>query len=96
VLALGGVAVVSVTHPHFELHYYASSAYFDIDAVRAAWRGFGRFVEVPSYRRALGETLGPITDVVVGAPNLMHATRTRSLGRASFVCTQQVSKEGSR
>jgi SAM-dependent methyltransferase len=62
-LVPGGVAVVSVTHPFFDLQYFGSSAYFDTELVRAEWRGFGRPVEVPSYRRPLGETLGAFTDV---------------------------------
>lgn len=63
VLVPGGVAVVSVTHPFFDLQYYGSSAYFETELVRAEWRGFGRPVEVPSYRRSLGESLGAFTDV---------------------------------
>lgn len=63
VLVPDGEVVVSVTHPMFDVQYYRSSAYFDTEAVRTEWRGFGRTVNMPSYRRSLGETLGSFTDV---------------------------------
>ncbi len=62
VLVPGGVAVVSVTHPMFDVTYYGSSAYFETELVRGTWSGFGRRVEVPSFRRSLSETLGAFTD----------------------------------
>lgn len=63
VLTPGGIVVASVTHPFFDLQYYASTAYFETELVRAEWRGFGGRVQMPSYRRSLGETLGAFTDV---------------------------------
>lgn len=63
VLVPGGVVVASVTHPFFDLQYFKSSAYFTTELVRAEWRGFGGRVDVPSYRRSLGEMLSAFTDV---------------------------------
>lgn len=63
VLVPDGVVIASVTHPFFDLQYFGSKAYFDIELVRGEWRGFGHPVEVPSYRRSLGEALGAFTDV---------------------------------
>lgn len=62
VLATGGHLVVSVTHPFFDFTYFESESYFETERVGAEWRGFGRRVHMPSYRRSLGETLNPFGD----------------------------------
>ena len=62
VLKKGGEVVISIEHPFFEYTYFKSKKYFEIEAVRAIWRGFGGKVRVPSYRRPLMECIQPFTD----------------------------------
>lgn len=57
-----GVLVISIEHPFFEFNYFKSEKYFDIEHVQAIWRGFGKPIEVHSFRRSLGDCLLPLTD----------------------------------
>lgn len=61
VLKPGGILVLSVEHPFFEYQYFNSNKYFEIEAVKATWSGFGKDVEVHSFRRSLQECLQPLT-----------------------------------
>ncbi|NUO00835.1 MAG: class I SAM-dependent methyltransferase [Saprospiraceae bacterium] len=62
VLKPKGILVISIEHPFFEYNYFNSKRYFDIEHVKGIWKGFGKPVEVNSFRRPLGECLAPITD----------------------------------
>lgn len=62
VLKTDGIVVVSIEHPFFEYGYFKSKKYFDVEAVKATWSGFGKRVEVNSFRRPLQECLRPFTD----------------------------------
>jgi ubiquinone/menaquinone biosynthesis C-methylase UbiE len=57
-----GILVVSIQHPFSEFNFYKSKKYFIVEAVKCVWKGFGRPVEVNSYRRSLGESLSPFTE----------------------------------
>lgn len=61
VLKRKGSLVISIEHPFFEYLYFKSDAYFDVEAVNATWSGFGKPVQVHSYRRSLHECIQPIT-----------------------------------
>lgn len=63
VLKLGGALVFSIEHPVMKyFDHRAHSHYFKVEQVSYTWRGFGPPVEVPSYRRSLGETINPLIE----------------------------------
>lgn len=62
VLKPGGQLVISIEHPFFEYNYFKSEAYFEVEAVKCTWKGFGVPVEVNSFRRPLQECINPITE----------------------------------
>lgn len=62
VLKPGGTLVLSIEHPFFEYNYFKSINYFQVEHVKCTWGGFGKPVEVNSFRRPLGECLTPLTD----------------------------------
>ena len=53
---------MSIEHPFFEFNYFKSTKYFDIEPVKCTWRGFGKPIEINSYRRPLNECITPLTD----------------------------------
>jgi hypothetical protein len=57
-----GSLVISIEHPFFEHLYFKSKKYFEVEAVKATWSGFGKRIKMPSYRRPLVECIQPITD----------------------------------
>jgi ubiquinone/menaquinone biosynthesis C-methylase UbiE len=61
VLKAGGCLVFSMEHPHpkFEDHRETSN-YFNVELVEFTWRGFGKPVSVPSYRRPLSRVINPL------------------------------------
>lgn len=61
VLKPNGSLVLSIEHPFFEYLYFKSERYFDIEAVNATWSGFGKPVQVHSYRRSLNDCIQPLT-----------------------------------
>jgi ubiquinone/menaquinone biosynthesis C-methylase UbiE len=62
VLKPGGVFVYSVEHPFFEYTYVKSKRYFDVEPIMITWRGFGKAVDVHSFRRSLQECITPVTE----------------------------------
>lgn len=62
VLKPNGTVVISIEHPFFEYEYFKSKMYFEVEHVKATWGGFGKKVEVNSYRRSLNECISPFTD----------------------------------
>lgn len=62
ILKPGGAFLFSCGHPAFDAEYYDTHAYFSVEAVECLWRGFGKEVLMPSYRRPLEEVLMPAID----------------------------------
>lgn len=62
VLKPNGILVISIEHPFFEYNYFKSNKYFDIEAVKCTWSGFGKPIEMNSYRRPLMECIQPLTN----------------------------------
>lgn len=62
VLKNKGILVISIEHPFFEYNYFKSKNYFEVENVKCTWKGFGRPVEVNSFRRPLHECITPLTD----------------------------------
>ncbi len=61
ILRPGGYLVFSIGHPfqEFELRRQTNN-YFKLEQVRYIWRGFGKPVDMPSYRRPLCEVINPL------------------------------------
>ena len=53
---------MSIEHPFFEFNYFKSTKYFDTEPVKCTWTGFGKPIEINSYRRSLNECISPLTD----------------------------------
>jgi len=62
VLQPHGTVVISIEHPFFEYNYFQSKQYFEVEQVKAVWSGFGKKVEVNSFRRSLQECISPFTN----------------------------------
>lgn len=62
VLKPGGVFVYSIEHPFFEYTSVNSKRYFDVEPIMITWRGFGKAVDVHSFRRSLQECITPVTE----------------------------------
>ncbi len=62
VLKPNGQLVISIEHPFFEYNYFNSKTYFEIEHVTCTWKGFGKPVEINSFRRPLNECLMPLTN----------------------------------
>ena len=62
VLKPKGLLIMSIEHPFFEFNYFKSTKYFDVEPVKCTWRGFGKPIEINSYRRPLNECISPLTD----------------------------------
>lgn len=62
VLKPAGQLIISIEHPYFDYTYYKSSNYFKTEHVKATWRGFGKPIEINSYRRSLQSCLMPLIE----------------------------------
>lgn len=63
VLKPGGVLVFSIEHPMMKyFDHQAETNYFQVERVTYTWRGFGTPVQVPSYRRSLGDVFNPLIE----------------------------------
>lgn len=60
VLKPGGQVVFSAGHPFWEADYFGTENYHSIEPVESVWRGFGRPVKMPSFRRPLKEFFMPL------------------------------------
>jgi SAM-dependent methyltransferase len=61
VLRDGGCLVFSMEHPYPKYDYHRqTSNYFNVELVEYVWRGFGKPVRVPSYRRPLSGVINPL------------------------------------
>ncbi|MHC2992387.1 hypothetical protein OB13_12605 [Pontibacter sp. HJ8] len=62
VLKPEGYLVISIEHPFSEFNYFKSTRYFDTEPVKCTWKGFGKPIEMNSYRRPLGACIAPLTE----------------------------------
>jgi ubiquinone/menaquinone biosynthesis C-methylase UbiE len=61
VLKPGGYLVFSMEHPYMKYAtHHLMSNYFKVEQVEYVWRGFGKPVSVPSYRRPLSGVINPL------------------------------------
>lgn len=62
VLKPKGCLIISTGHPFSEYEFFESKKYFETEQVRCTWKGFGKPIEVNSYRRPLSACLGALTN----------------------------------
>lgn len=62
VLKPGGVLVISMEHPFYEYEFFKSKKYFEVEPVSCTWKGFGKAIEMNSFRRSLSECIRPLTE----------------------------------
>ncbi len=61
VLKTGGSLVFSMEHPYGKFYFHRDAGnYFNVELVEYTWRGFGKPVIVPSYRRPLSGMINPL------------------------------------
>lgn len=61
ILKAGGCFVFSMEHPFIKFFDYREAGkYFNIERVEYTWRGFGKPVKVPSYRRPMSKVVNPL------------------------------------
>lgn len=61
VLRPGGCLIFSMEHPYSKFDYHReTSNYFNVELVKFTWRGFGKPVDMPSYRRPMSEVINPL------------------------------------
>ena len=61
VLKVGGCLVFSMEHPYGKFYIHRETGnYFNVELVEYTWRGFGKPVVVPSYRRPLNGVINPL------------------------------------
>ncbi len=61
VLKAGGCLVFSMEHPYGKFYIHRETGnYFNVELVEYTWRGFGKPVVVPSYRRPLNGVINPL------------------------------------
>lgn len=61
VLKADGILVISIEHPFYEYEFFKSKKYFEVEPVSCTWKGFGKAVEVHSFRRSLSKCITPLT-----------------------------------
>ncbi len=62
ILKPGGYFLFSSGHPSFDAEYFATKNYFSVERVESTWKGFGKHVRMPCYRRSVEEVFMPILD----------------------------------
>ena len=102
----GGKLVISMDHPFFEYLYFKSTEYFEIEPVKCTWSGFGKPVEVHSYRRPLQQCIAPILENGFYIDKLVEPKPLKEFEKLdpkhyaelnqfpSFMCIRAVKKEG--
>jgi SAM-dependent methyltransferase len=100
ILKPGGLFQFSCGHPAFDAEYYDTNKYFSIEQVKCTWRGFGKVVVMPSYRRSLQEMLMPLMETGLALEKLVEPLPTEEfrqsdpkrfqslMHRPSFLCIQ--------
>lgn len=105
VLKSDGVLVFSIEHPYIKYdEHRQTSNYFEIDRVEFTWRGFGKAVRVPSYRRPMGEVINPLIETGFILDKLLEPLPTAEFKQADpedyeqlmrnpgFLCVRSVKK----
>jgi SAM-dependent methyltransferase len=81
VLRRPGCLVFSVEHPFSEFLLRTSEDYFQIERVECTWKGFGKEVSMPSYRRPLQAMLNPLFEAGFVLEKILEPTPTEEFKR---------------
>jgi len=81
----GGRVQFSCGHPAFDAEYYGTHAYFSVEQVQCVWKGFGKHVMMPSFRRSLEEILMPVIRAELRIVRVMEPLPTEDFRRADPV-----------
>jgi ubiquinone/menaquinone biosynthesis C-methylase UbiE len=104
VLKPGGLLIISMEHPFNDYLYFKSNNYFATEPVSATWRGFGKPVEVFSYRRSLTDCMAPLTQNGFWIAEMLEPLPTKEFEKAdarhfkelslfpAFLCVRAVKK----
>ena len=105
VLRTGGTVVFSLEHPLIKYHdHREASNYFEVELVEYEWRGFGKAVRVPSYRRPLGQVINPLIQAGFVLEEILEPVPTEEFRRRApedyeelikspgFMCVRAVSR----
>lgn len=57
-----GVVLFSCGHPAFDAEYFKTKDYFSVESVECTWKGFGKKIRMPSFRRSLEEIIAPVIE----------------------------------
>ena len=76
VLRRPGHLVFSIGHPFAEFLLHKSENYFETECVELVWKGFGKEVVVPSYRRPLQAVLNPLIEAGFTLEKILEPTPT--------------------
>lgn len=78
-LRSNGLLVFSIEHPYmkYDLHR-DNSIYFDTKLVEYEWKGFGKRVNVPSYRRPMNEIINPLIEAGFTLDRLLEPKPTQA------------------
>lgn len=62
ILKCEGQLQFSCGHPAFDAEYFNTNCYFSVEKVACTWKGFGKQVVMPSFRRSLQEIMMPLVE----------------------------------
>lgn len=82
ILRPAGLLQFSCGHPAFDAEYYATQNYFTVEQVSCIWKGFGKHVLMPSYRRSLQEILQPLIETGFALQQLVEPLPTLDFQQA--------------
>ncbi len=61
-LTPGGQVLFSCGHPAFDAEHFNTRNYFSVEQVKCTWKGFGKRIQMPSFRRSLEEITTPLIE----------------------------------
>lgn len=76
-----GCLVVSIEHPFSDYNFFKAKNYFVTEPVKCVWKGFGKPVEINSYRRSLTSCLSPMTENGFWIDKLLEPLPTKEFER---------------
>jgi len=100
ILRPNGTFQFSCGHPAFDAEYYASNNYFSVEQVECTWKGFGKNIVMPSFRRSLQEIMMPLIDTGFSIQKVVEPLPTEAfrksdpqrfaslMHRPGFLCIQ--------
>ena len=108
ILRPAGRVQFSCGHPAFDAEYYNTSNYFSVEQVECLWKGFGKRVVMPSFRRSLQEILSPLIEAGFQIQQVIEPLPTKEFKQAdpmkyaslqhrpAFICVQALRGESNR